>query len=110
MSKKNSRRNAAFDEILELRGNRRADIIKIAFAVMVIILVITGEPFLVAMGVIPDGNMVVSAVMFMSAIVLAAFTGFASTDYAKKGHRIDELCDANAITKEEIKERERKRS
>ena len=93
----------ALDEIQALKGKRRADIIKCAFAIMVVVLVIAGKPMLETMGVIPAGSMIAAGAMFLIAVVLAAFAGFASTDYAKSGRRIDELCSQYAITKEDIR-------
>ncbi|WP_139653641.1 hypothetical protein [Raoultibacter phocaeensis] len=102
-AKKNNRRIAALEEILALKGKRRADIIKCAFAIMVVVLVIAGKPLLETMGIIPEGSMIAAGAMFLIAIALAAFAGFASTDYAKCGRRIDELSAKNALTKEDIR-------
>lgn len=106
-TKRSNRRIAAFEEILVLKGKRRADVIKCAFAIMVVVLVIAGKPWLESAGVIPAGSMLASGAMFVAAVVLAAFAGFASTDYAKSGRRIDELCAKNAITKDDIRSYER---
>lgn len=104
MSRKGAgKKNKALDEVLELKGRRRADIIKCAFAVTLIIVVILGKPMLEVMGVIPEGSMMASGAMFLLAIVLAAFAGSASTDFAKSGRRIEELCSKNAITKDDIR-------
>lgn len=102
-AKKNSRRIASLEEIASLKGRRRADIVKCAFAIMVVVLVIAGKPLLETMGVIPEGSMIAAGAMFLAAVVLAAFAGYASTDYAKSGRRIDELCVKNGITKDDIR-------
>lgn len=105
--KRSARKSAALEEIGSLRGKRRADIVKCAFAVMVVIVVIAGKPLLESMEVIPAGSMVTAAALFLTAVVLAVFAGSASTDYAKSGRRIDELCAKHAITKEDIRAYER---
>lgn len=101
--KRSARKSAALEEISALKGRRRADIVKCAFAIMAVVLVIAGKPLLESMGAIPAGSMVASAAMFLIAVALAVFAGSASTDYAKSGRRIDELCSKHAITKEEIR-------
>lgn len=106
-AKRSNRRTAALEEILALKGKRRIDVIKCAFAVMVIVLVIAGKPLIESTGIIPEGSLIASASMFVAAIALAAFAGFASTDYSKSGRRIDELCAKNAITKDDIRAYER---
>lgn len=105
--KRNTRRTGALEEICALRGRRRADVVKCAFAVMVVVVAIAGKPLLESMGVIPAGSMVTAAALFLAAVVLAVFAGSASTDYAKSGRRIDELCAKHAITKEDIRAYER---
>lgn len=104
MSKKQAggKKSAALDEIMVLRGKRRASIIKCAFAVMVVVLAIAAKSMLETIGFIGDGNMAASGALFLTAVVLAAFAGFASTDYAKNGRRIEELCAKHSITKDEI--------
>lgn len=106
-TKRSNRRVAALEEILALKGKRRIDVIKCAFAIMVVVLVIAGKPLLESAGVIPAGSAITSGAMFAIAVVLAAFAGFASTDFAKSGRRIDELCAKNAITKDDVRTYER---
>ncbi len=108
MSRKRGRdRTAVLVEIESLKAKRRADIIKCAFAVMAVVLAIAAKSLLQSAGIIPDGNMVASGVLFFAAVVLAGFAGFASTDYARCGRRIEELCTKNAITKEDVRNYER---
>lgn len=104
---KGNRRAGALEEISALRGKRRVDIIKCAFAIAAVILVITGKPYLETVGILPADSMLVSALMFLGAVVLAVFAGSASTDYAKSGRRIEELCAERGITKEDIRAYER---
>lgn len=107
VAKRGGRRIAALEEICALKGKRRMDIIKCAFAIMVVVLIIAGKPLLETMGIIPEGSMVASAAMFLSAVVLAVFAGSASTDFAKSGRRIEELCAQHAITKDDVRAYER---
>ena len=109
MSKKSSdsKRKAVLDEIAALKAKRRASIIKCAFAIMAVVLAIAAKSMLETIGFIGDGNRAASGVLFLTAVVLAAFAGFASTDYAKSGRRIEELCARYSITKDEISAYER---
>lgn len=104
MGQKNAGKRAKLlEEVLVLKDKRRADIIKIACAILLIIAVILGKPLLEQMGLIPQDNMIIMGAMYIIAILLAAFAGFAGNDYAKSGRRIEELCLKNSITKDELK-------
>lgn len=104
MSQKSTNKRAKIlEEILVLKNKRRVDIIKIACAILLIIVVILGKPLLEQWGLLPQDNMIVTGAMYIIAILLAGFAGFASSDYAKSGRRIDELCTKNSISKDEIR-------
>ena len=107
MSRKRRGKAAILEEIESLKARRRADIIKCAFAIMAVVLAIAAKSLLQSAGIIPDGNMATSGALFFTAIVLAGLAGFASTDYAKCGRRIEKLCAENAITKKDIRSYER---
>ena len=105
--RKTKGRAAALEEVLSLRAKRRADIIKIAFAIMAVIVIMVVGPMLQLSGVIESGNMVLSGATFLTAVLLAGFAGISSTDYSKCSRRITELVNLYGFTKEEMKARER---
>lgn len=104
MARKNlSKRDKILDEILMLKEKRQTDIIKIVCAILTIILVIMGKPLLENTGIISQDNVIIVGAMYIIAILLATFTGFAGRDYARSGSRINELCTKNSISQNEIK-------
>ena len=106
--KKMGRAAKAFAEIERLKAKRRLDIIKILGALVVMMLLLLGKPALEVAGILEQGNMVTSAALWISAFILAIFTGAAGRDISKCTRSIENVCSQNAITKEDIRAHEKR--
>lgn len=107
MVKVTKRRGKMLDELVELRAQRRKDIIKCAFALLVILVVVLGQQMLMMQGIIEPGNIAVGAVSMGIAIGLCIFAGSASIDFTKSGHRIDAIMAQSGFTKKDVKDYEK---
>lgn len=100
---RDNRKASPFEEIDRLKTNRRADVIKCAAALTVIVVLIGAKSMLEANGIMESGNLFAGAFMMFSAVGLAIFAGAASTDFTKCGHHINDICTQGDITKDDIK-------
>ena len=103
MSKRRQKRSDAYFEIVELKGKRRADIIKMAACLAIIIVVVTGRYALSATGLIDPTSMIPMAIVMFATIALAIWCGTSSMNFTKSGQRIRYLKQQMGISDDDIK-------
>lgn len=94
MAKRQSGKNAKLqEEIRQLRARQRYDLLKMAIAIVAVIaLILLDANYNLAIAEINESLAMAKSVgLWVAAVVLAAFAGFAGRDYSRCGKSISEI-------------------
>lgn len=103
MAKITKKQRVALKEISKLMQERRNDHIWAAGAILVMAILIAGYNFLVYQaGVLDEGNVVVRAMLYITAMVAAAVSGIKLMNASKKQRKIDGYRQSTGISRETL--------
>lgn len=81
--KKSGKKQRLLEEIAELEVKKRNGLMRLVGAIIVFVVITAVKEILVAQGVAIASDMMVNALFYITALVLAGVAGFGSRDYVR---------------------------
>lgn len=103
MSKRKMRKERALEEIARQKGRRRTGIVQTSIGGILAVLGIFGVQVLQGAGILPYGNMAVSAITFITVVAACAVLGMGVRTFTRASQQINALRQRYGISDEEVR-------